>query len=97
MVLYPLIRTRDGRRQGEFPVGTLEWDGERVQVHCRDRALGTRLKEFFAEPILIRVPQGTVETVIGHSWVRLEPGSEDHFLEGVRRLRRLDLTATLEG
>lgn len=96
MVLYPLLRTREGRRQGEFPLGTLVWSPQGVEVDCRDNRLAARVRKLFAEPLRMRVAVGTAESVIGHRWVELESGSEEHFLECVRQLRRLDLVALSE-
>lgn len=95
MILYPYKRTPKGRQRGEFPLGSVEWQGKTV-VNVRDRALRESLREYFLEPIWVPIPLGDEESIMGHTWERLEPGDEVHFLEAVKRLHRRELFVDLD-
>ena len=95
-VLYPMRSTREGRKVGEFPVGSVVFRDGQVLVDVPDRKLQSRLEALFGETYRVRRVQGGWETALAHSWEELPPGSERHFDEGLRRLLRLDLTALPE-
>lgn len=90
MMLYSLRKTSSGRQKGEFPVGSLHWDGA-VRVEVRDRTLREALKAYFEQPVWVPLPLGDGQRLLGHTWECLEPGDEEHFLEAARRLYRKDL------
>lgn len=96
MVLYPVKYTKEGRRHGEFPVGTVMLAGGQIVVDVPDKKLRAKVEELFAQPFKVRVSLGNVETVLGHSWREVAPGHPLHFQEGLRRLLRLDLMARQE-
>lgn len=96
MNLYPLVQTKDGRVKGEFPVGTLNWDGENVTFRVGDRATRDKLEKLFRSPLRIRCPLGDHETALGHYWKEIAPGSDEHFLECARRLHQLHLKLEFE-
>ncbi|MGE0490401.1 MAG: hypothetical protein AB7S38_14425 [Vulcanimicrobiota bacterium] len=91
MIIYPLVNARDGRKRGEFPVGRLDWDGETVSIDCRDRHYRQALEKLFLNPLRIRIPVGGYETALGHRWAELLPGTDEHFLECLRRVSKLGL------
>lgn len=94
LLIYPLLKTRDGRRIGEFPVGSLSWEASTGTVlDCPDRELFRLLHRHFSWPIAVRRAQGGLGTVLVHEWEELPPGSEEHFREAVSRLHRLGLLA----
>ncbi len=96
MVLYPVKYTKEGRRLGEFPVGTVDLTDGRIVVDVPDKKIRGKVEELFGQPFKIRVPRGSAETVLGHSWQEVGPGHPQHFQEGLRRLLRVDLMARHE-
>jgi len=96
VVLYPVRYTKEGRRLGEFPVGTVVLAEGQIVVDVPDKKIRAKVEELFGQPFKVRVPRGNVETVLGHSWQELSPGHPLHFQEGLRRLLRLDLMARQE-
>ena len=95
MMLYGFKRTSKGRQRSEFPLGSVEWEGQAV-VKVRDRHLRESLREYFAEPIWVPVPLGDEDNLMGHTWECLQVGEEVHFLEAVKRLHRRDLFVDLD-
>jgi hypothetical protein len=91
MVLYPLRPVGGSRKPGEFPVGSVYFDGTQVQIDCPDRELRTRLQELFLQPIRVRAARGEQEQVLAHVWETLEPGTEQHFTACVARLHQYGL------
>ncbi len=92
MILYHFLRGRDGKRKrGEFPIGTLDWDGQKPVINCRDKTVRAKLEKLFFNPLILRLPAGEYETALGHYWAELDSGDEDHFLECLRRIPKLDL------
>lgn len=90
MMLYALRKTSSGRLKGEFPLGSVRWEDGLV-VEVRDRNIRDILKAYFQEPVWVPLPLGDTQTLLGHTWERLEPGDEEHFMEAARRLYRKDL------
>ena len=89
-VLYPLVMARDGRKTGEFPLGTVSFDDENgVKVDCPDVGLNRRLTEFFSTPRRVRRKLGSVDTVLTYTWEELEPGTEEYFQGSISRLHCL--------
>ncbi len=91
MMLYQYRRSDKGRQKGEFPLGSLDWDGSALQLKVRDRTLRERIRDHFQQSFWVPLPLGDEEHVLGHTWEKLEPGDEEHFLEGVRRLPQLEV------
>lgn len=91
MILYRLRNTRSGRRRDEFPAGSLDFVDGRLALEVHDKALSKKLSALFAETYRVRRVCGSPETFLGHTWVDLQPGSEQHYHEGLRRLIHLDL------
>ncbi|GMU52792.1 MAG: hypothetical protein AMXMBFR33_19380 [Candidatus Xenobia bacterium] len=91
MVLYPLRSSNEGRKAGEFPVGQIHFDGQTVSIECPDRDLLARLRELFAQPRRVRAVRGDQEQVMAHTWITLEPGTEQHFSACVARLHHFGL------
>lgn len=89
-MLYSLRKTPGGRQKGEFPLGKLRWDNGLV-IEVRDRHVRETLREYFQQPVWVPLPLGDDQSVLGHTWERLEPGDEEHFVEAARRLYRKDL------
>ncbi len=95
-VLYPLVMARDGRKLGEFPLGTVSFDQENgIRVDCPDGGLNRRLSEYFTTPRRVRRKLGSVETVLTYAWEELEPGSQEYFQESIARLHCLGFVAKL--
>lgn len=94
MILYRLRTTREGRKREEFPAGTLTYRDGQTVVDVPDKVLSKKIQQLFAESYSVRVVRGTAETYLAHAWVTLEPGSEQHFDEGLRRLVHLELDVT---
>ncbi|MFA7480368.1 MAG: hypothetical protein WC314_07675 [Vulcanimicrobiota bacterium] len=94
-MLYGYIRTSQGRKRSEFPLGTLEWR-DKVILNIRDRSLRDKLNTYFQEPLWVPLPLGDSDALMGHTWDRLEPGDEEHFMEALKRLHRLDLFVDLD-
>ncbi len=94
MLVYPLLPTRDGRQQAEFPVGTLSFGvAEGVVLDCPDREVFRRLHRHFSFPLTVRRGRGASTSVLSHEWEELSPGTEEHFREAVARLHRLGVVA----
>lgn len=91
MIVYRLRNTKTGRKRDEFPAGTLDFADGQLHLDIPDRALARRIQGLFSETYQVRVVRGSCETFLAHAWVDLEPGSEQHFDEGLRRMVRLDL------
>lgn len=91
MILYRLRNTKEGRKREEFPVGTVSFREGQTCIEVSDRALSKRIGQLFAETFRVRVVRGTPETFLSHAWLSLEPGTEQHFDEGLRRLVHLEL------
>jgi len=56
-----------------------------------DRSLAKSIQKHFQESFRVRAVRGSLETFLGHAWVDLLPGTEQHFDEGLRQLVRLNL------
>lgn len=95
MMIYGYKRTAKGRARSEFPLGSVEWKGSLV-LQVRDRALRESLKEYFTEPLWVPIPLGDENRLMGHTWEELSPGTEEHFLEAVKRLHRRDMFVDLD-
>ena len=94
MLVYPLIKTRDGRQQAEFPVGSVSWTpAEGVVLDCPDRDVFRRLHRHFSFPLTVRRARGSPTSVLTHEWEELSPGTEEHFREAVARLHHLGMVA----
>jgi hypothetical protein len=91
MILYRLRTTREGRKREEFPAGTLTFEDGKTVVDVYDKVLRAKIQQLFAEQYRVRVVRGTPDTYLAHAWITLEPGSEQHFDEGLRRLVHLEL------
>ncbi len=95
-VLYPLVMARDGRKLGEFPLGTVSFDSENgIKVDCPDVGLNRRLTEFFNTPRRVRRKLGSAESVFTYAWEELEPGTEEYFQESISRLHCLGFVPKL--
>lgn len=93
MIIYRLRNTREGRKRDEFPSGEIHFADGAVRVDVPDRNLARSLQKHFQETFRVRAVRGSLETFLGHSWVELQPGSEQHFDEGLRQLVHLNLIA----
>jgi len=91
IVLYRLRTTKEGRKREEFPAGSLDFQEGKLVLEVPDRTLAKNITRLFEETYQVRVVRGSAETFLGHAWQNLEPGSEQHFDEGLRRLVRLNL------
>lgn len=95
MMLYGYKRTSKGRVRSEFPLGSIEWNGQPV-VNVRDRNLRDNLRNYFTVPLWVPVPLGDEHMMMGHTWEELKPGTEEHFLEAVKRLHSQDMYCDLD-
>ena len=95
MILYRLRVTREGRKRDEFPSGSIFFEAGQLRLDVPDRQLARSIQNLFQEPFQVRSVRGSTDTFLSHSWVTLQPGSEQHFDEAVRQLVRLNLV--LEG
>ena len=95
-VLLPLRNSKEGRKRGEFPLGTVSYREPQIEMEVPDRRTCARLREHFSQTYRVRIFRGAEENVMAHGFEELAPGSERHFDEGLRRLPRLDLIAILE-
>jgi len=93
MILYRLRSTREGRKRDEFPSGEIFFDENGLRLDVPDRTLSKSISKHFQENFRVRAVRGTTETFLSHAWISLEPGSEQHFDEGLRQLVRLNLVA----
>ncbi|MGI5844341.1 MAG: hypothetical protein ACOX9B_09225 [Candidatus Xenobium sp.] len=94
LLIHPLLKTRDGRKTGEFPVGSLSWNAATGTVlDSPDRDLLRLLQRHFSWPIMVRRARGGPASALLHEWEELAPGSEEHFREAVNRLHRLGFVA----
>lgn len=92
-VIYPLVNGREGRKKGEFPVGTAALEDGAVSLECPDYAVNRRLEALFCGTLRVRRPLGGPESVLTYGWTELEPGGEEHFLEALARLHQLGFEA----
>lgn len=93
MIVYRLRNTKEGRKRDEFPSGELHYQNGSVQLDVPDRTLAKSIQKHFQESFRVRAVRGSLETFLGHAWVDLHPGTEQHFDEGLRQLVRLNLVA----
>jgi len=93
MILYRLRSTREGRKRDEFPSGTIDFVEGQVQLDVPDKELARAIHKLLQESFRVRAVRGSTETFLGHAWITLEPGSEQHFDEALRHLVRLNLMA----
>lgn len=93
MILYRLRSTREGRKRDEFPSGEIFYEAGGMRLDVPDRNLAKSIQKHFQESFRVRAVRGTLDTFLGHAWIELEPGSEQHFDEGLRQLVRLNLVA----
>jgi hypothetical protein len=93
MILYRLRSTREGRKRDEFPSGSVEFVDGQVRLDVPDRNLARSIQALLQETFRVREVRGTPETFLGHAWIELSPGSEQHFDEALRHLVRLNLVA----
>ncbi len=95
--LYPLVKVRNGRKLGEFSLGTLGFNADTgLEIFCPDAGVKRRLDDFFSSPLLVRQPLGSATTVMTYTWKELEPGTEEHFKESLTRLHTLGIMAKLD-
>lgn len=90
-LLYPMRNTKEGRKPGEFHVGTCTFQNGRVALDVPDKKMSIRLQQHFALPLRVRFFDGVADNVMAHGFEELAPGTPEHFEEGLRRLLRLDL------
>ena len=96
-LIYPLVKGREGRRRGEFPLGMVEFSEEEgPQIDCPDYGLQRQLSRLFAAPILVRHALGDGVKFLIYTWEEAQPGSREHFEELVHRLHLLGLSARPE-
>ena len=95
MMIYGYKRSPKGRKRSEFPLGSLEWD-DKLILNVRGRTLREKLKTYFEQPLWVPIPLGDSDNLMGHTWDKLEPGDEEHFLEAVKRLHREELFVDLD-
>ncbi|MBT9586317.1 hypothetical protein IV102_23445 [bacterium] len=93
MILYRLRSTREGRKRDEFPSGSITFEEGQVRLDVPDRNLAKSIVALFQENFRVREMRGSLDTFLGHAWVVLRPGSEQHYDEGLRHLVRLNLVA----
>ncbi|MBX3169620.1 MAG: hypothetical protein KF760_19615 [Candidatus Eremiobacteraeota bacterium] len=93
MILYRLRNTREGRKRDEFASGEIHYQNGSVHLDVPDRSLAKSVQKHFLESFRVRAVRGSLETFLGHAWIDLLPGSEQHFDEGLRQLVRLNLIA----
>lgn len=92
-VVYPLVNGREGRKKGEFPVGTIEVEEGAVKLECPDYAIHRRLENLFCSSLRVRRPLGGPDGALTYGWIELEPGSDEHFSEAAARLHQLGFEA----
>lgn len=96
-LIYPLVKGREGRRRGEFPLGMVDFSEEEgPQIDCPDYGLQRQLSRLFAAPILVRHALGDGVKFLSYTWEEAQPGSREHFEELVHRLHLLGLSARPE-
>ncbi len=93
MILYRLRTTREGRKRDEFPSGHIFFEEGQVRLDVPDRPLAKSIRTHMLESFRVRAVRGSTDTFLSHTWVTLEPGSEQHFDEAIRQLVRLNLVA----
>ena len=91
MILYRLRNTREGRKRDEFPSGTIAFENGQLLLDVPDRNLARSIVKLFEESFRVREVRGSTDTFLGHCWVMLQPGGEQHYDEGLRQLVRLNL------
>jgi hypothetical protein len=94
-MIYSYKSTSSGRKRSQYPLGSISWN-ENLVLEIRDRSLRQRLREFFQQPLWIPVPLGDDNTLMGHTWEELAPGTEEHFWEAVKRLHHHELYVDLD-
>ncbi|MBQ7502974.1 hypothetical protein IJT93_09780 [bacterium] len=92
-VIYPLVSGREGKKRGEFPVGSVSFEDGSISLECPDYAINRRLEGLFCSSLRVRRPLGSPEGVLTYGWTELEPGSEEHFYEAAARLHLLGFEA----
>ena len=93
MILYRLRNTREGRKRDEFASGEVHYENGSVRLEVPDRNLAKSIQKHFQECFRVRAVRGSLETFLSHAWIELQPGTEQHFDEGLRQLVRLNLVA----
>lgn len=92
--IYPLRPTRQGRKPGEFPVGSIGWaPGLGLDLEVPDPGLAAWLREHLGRPLQVRQCLGSPGQGWGHRWIALAPGGEEHLQEALRRLHRVGFVA----
>ena len=96
LVIYPILNGKEGRKRGEYPLGTLSFGAGGCEIDIPDRKVASRVRSLLSETFSVRVFAGSGETFMAHRFEQLEPGDERHFDEALRRLICLDLLAVDE-
>ena len=95
-LLYPLRSLKEGRKQGEFHLGTCTFENGQLVLDVPDKKMTARLRQHFSSPLRVRVFDGQGEVVMAHRFQELAPGTQEHFEEGLRRLLRVDILPVRE-
>lgn len=95
-VILPVRSTKEGRKRGEFPVGTVHFADSLVHFEVPDRRICERLRKHFSQDFRVRVFRGSGDNIMAHGFESLPAGNERHFDEALRRLLRLDFMAIPE-
>ena len=95
LVVFPLRSGKEGRKRGEYALGTMENGPSDIAFDIPNRNTLSRLRKHFSETYKIRVFAGA-EGLMAHRFEELAPATEGHFEEGLRRLVHIDMIAILE-
>jgi hypothetical protein len=90
-LLYPVRSGKEGRKQGEFHLGTCRFENGQLELDVPDKKMAARLRQHFGTSFRVRVFGGEGDNVMAHRFEELAPGTREHFQEGLRCLLRVDV------
>lgn len=92
-VLYPLVTTRNGRKVGEFQMGSVAFVEKKgtIDIDCPDTEWSQKLRRFFSSALQVRRTRGNTASILTYEWEELYPGNEEYFTEAVARLHTLGI------
>lgn len=99
-LILPILSNKEGRKYGEFHIGTIDChilpdQQVQIDIDVPDRAKSQLVRSHFSKSFPCRVFIGQAEQIMAHRRETLEPGSLAHFEEAVRRLMSHNLVAVL--
>lgn len=96
MEIYPLVVKHSGKAAGKEFLALVELMDNGVRIECYDSVLKTKLIDFFSQPLIKIIPEGSKDTCLSYKEEVVMPFTEDFFYEALYSLHKLGLTGKLE-